>query len=89
MGKIKFKAAKSRSLFIKNGQTTESFKLEVQNVETAYIAKSPRKCLGKRFDACLQDRDNVWKPGRLEEGQPFRTTGQVQGLGCKPYSLMP
>ncbi|XP_052267689.1 uncharacterized protein LOC127869268 [Dreissena polymorpha] len=43
----KMKAAKSRSLVIKKGQTTERFKLYVQNEEIPSIVTSPIKRLGK------------------------------------------
>ncbi|XP_052224708.1 uncharacterized protein LOC127840340 [Dreissena polymorpha] len=68
-GRMKFKAAKSRSLVIKKGQTTERFKLYVQNEEIPSIVTSPIKCLGKWFDASLQDRDNVKNlKQQVEEG---------------------
>ena len=57
--RMKFKAVKSRSLIIKKGQTTERFKLYVQNEEIPSIVAYPIKCLGKWFDASLHDRDNV------------------------------
>ena len=57
--RMKFKAAKSRSLIIKKGKATDGFTLRVQNEEIPSITKSPIKCLGKWFDASLQDRDNV------------------------------
>ena len=60
-GPMKFTAVKSRSLVIKKGQTTESFKLYVQNGEIPSIVANPIKCLGKWFDASLHDRDNVRK----------------------------
>jgi hypothetical protein len=59
--RMKFKAAKSRSLIIKNGKTTDRFILRVQNEDIPSITKSPIKCLGKWFDARLQDGDNVKK----------------------------
>ena len=68
-GRMKFKAAKSRSLVIKKGQTTERFKLYVQNEEIPSIVANPIKCLGKWFDASLHDRDNVRKLERqVEDG---------------------
>ncbi|KAL4234862.1 hypothetical protein ACF0H5_006504 [Mactra antiquata] len=57
--RMKFKAAKSTSLIIKKGKTTDRFTLPVHNEEIPSITKSPIKCLGKWFDASLQDRDNV------------------------------
>ena len=65
----KFKAVKSRSLVIKKGQTTERFKLYVQNEEIPSIVANPIKCLGKWFDASLHDRYNVRKLERqVEDG---------------------
>lgn len=67
--RMKFKAAKSRYLIIKKGQTTERFKLFVQNEEIPSIVTSPIKCLGKWFDATLQDRGNVRKlEKQVEDG---------------------
>ena len=57
--RMKFKAVKSRSLIIKKGKTTDRFVLRVQNEDIPSITKSPIKCLGKWFDASLQDKDNV------------------------------
>jgi hypothetical protein len=45
--RMKFKAAKSRSLIIKNGKTTDKFILRGQNEDIPSITKSPIKCLGK------------------------------------------
>jgi hypothetical protein len=64
--RMKFKATKSRSLIIKNGKPkvgkpTDRFILRVQNEEIPSITTSPIKCLGKWFDASLQDGDNVKK----------------------------
>ena len=68
-GRMKFKAIKSRSLVIKKGQTTERFKLYVQNEEIPSIVANPIKCLGKWFDVSLHDRDNVRKLERqVEDG---------------------
>ncbi|XP_052223860.1 uncharacterized protein LOC127839510 [Dreissena polymorpha] len=68
-GRMKFKAAKSRSLVINKGQATERFKLYVQNEEVYSIVTSPIKCLCKWFDSSLQDRDNVKKlEQQVEEG---------------------
>ena len=64
---MKFKAVKSRSLVIKKGQTTERFKLYVQNEETPSIVANLIQCLGKWFDASLHDRNNVRKLKRQEE----------------------
>ncbi|XP_052268193.1 uncharacterized protein LOC127869579 [Dreissena polymorpha] len=58
---MKLKAVKSRALVIKKGQTTERFKLHVQNEEIPLIVKSPIKYLGKWFDASLRDRDSAKK----------------------------
>ena len=49
--RMRFKAAKSRSLIIKKGKTTATFKLNVQNEEITSIVENPIKCLGKWFDA--------------------------------------
>jgi len=57
--RMKFKASKSRTLIIEKGKTTDIFTLRVQNEEIPSIMKSPTKCLGKWFDASLQDRDKV------------------------------
>ncbi|XP_052280752.1 uncharacterized protein LOC127878274 [Dreissena polymorpha] len=68
-GRMKFKASKSRSLVIKKGQTTQRYKLYVQNEKIPSIVTSPIKCLGKWFDASLQDRDNVKNlKQQVEEG---------------------
>ena len=67
--RMKFKAAKSRSLIIKKGKTTDRFVLRVQDEDIPSIMKSPIKCLGKWFDASLQDKDNVRKlEVQVEEG---------------------
>ncbi|KAH3808384.1 hypothetical protein DPMN_136737 [Dreissena polymorpha] len=58
---MKFEATQSRSLVIKKGQATERFKLYVQKEEIPSIVTSPIKCMGKRFDASIQDRDNIKK----------------------------
>ena len=69
-GWMKFKAVKSRSLVIKKRQTTERFKLYVQNEEIPSIVASPIKFLGKWFDASRHDRDNVRKlEGQVEDGK--------------------
>ncbi|XP_052238637.1 uncharacterized protein LOC127849934 [Dreissena polymorpha] len=60
-GRMKFKAAQSRSLAIKKGQETERCKLYVQKEEIPSIVTSPIKCMGKWFDASIQDRDNIKK----------------------------
>ena len=60
-GRIKFKAAKSRFLVIKKGQTTERFKLYIMNEEILSIVTSPVNCLVKWFDASLHERDNIRK----------------------------
>jgi len=59
--RMKSKAVKSRSLIIKKGNPTDRFTHRVHNEEIPSIMKSPIKCLGKWFDASLQDRDNVKK----------------------------
>ena len=59
--RMKFKAVKSRSLVNKKEQTTERFKLYVQNEEIPSILANPIKCLGKLFNASLHDGDNVRK----------------------------
>jgi hypothetical protein len=67
--RMKFKAAKSRSLIIKKGKTTDIFKLSVQDEEIPSIVERPIKCLGKWFDASLHDRDNVKKlKTQVEDG---------------------
>ena len=65
--RMKFKAVKSRFLFIKKGQTIERFKLYVQNEEIPSIVTNPIECLGKWFDASLHDRNNVRKLERQVE----------------------
>ena len=72
--RMKFKAVKSRSLVTKKGQTTESFKLYVQNEEIPSIVANPIKCLGKGFDASLHDRDNVRERERQIEVASRRLT---------------
>ena len=83
LSRVKFKPAKSRSLVIKKGRTTEMLNLNIQKEEIPSIVESPIKCLGKWFDASLQDRDNVKnlknqvEEGGREEDRPLRTTRQV------------
>ena len=68
--RMKFKAVKYRSLVIKEGQTTERFKLYVQNEKMPSIVANPIKCLGKLLDASLHDRDKVRKLERQVEDGP-------------------
>ena len=57
--RMKLKAAKSRSLVMTNSNVTERFVLRVQKEDIPSILNNPIKCLGKWFDASLQDTDNV------------------------------
>ena len=92
-GRMKFKAVKSRSLVIRKGQTTESFKLYVQNEEIPPIVASPIKCLGKWFDVSLHDRDNVRKIERqVEDGLKKIDSCGLPGLfkaWLYHYALLP
>ena len=92
-GRMKFKAVKSRSLVIKKGQTTERFKLYVQNEEIPSIVTNPTKCLGKWFDASLHDRDKVRKLERqleddLKKIDRFGLTGKFKAW-LYQHALLP
>ncbi|XP_052245600.1 uncharacterized protein LOC127854577 [Dreissena polymorpha] len=67
--RMKFKPKKSRSLIIKKGQSTKKFNLQVQREDIPSIMDSPIKCLGKWYDASLNDTNNVKRiKGQLNEG---------------------
>ncbi|XP_053395693.1 uncharacterized protein LOC128555904 [Mercenaria mercenaria] len=67
--RIKFKAKKSRSMVIKNGQTTKKFNFQVQGEDIPSIVDSPIKCLGKWYDASLNDANNIQRiKNQLQEG---------------------
>lgn len=58
-GRMKFKPTKSSSMVIRKGKLTNRFKSHVQEEVIPLIAENPIKCLGKRFDDSLTDRNNI------------------------------
>ena len=70
--RLKFKARKSRSLIIKRGRVTGKFKLKVQKEEIPSIIDSPIKCLGKWFDASLNDSNKCQAPEEHRQDWPPR-----------------
>lgn len=55
--KMTFKLKKSRCLVIQRGKPTEKFKLLVQGEVIPSIKGNPIKCLGKRYDDTLTDKN--------------------------------
>ena len=67
--RMKFKPRKSRGLIIKKGQPTQRFNLQVQGEDIPSIMDNPIKCLGKWYDATLQDGENIKRiNNQLKEG---------------------
>ena len=66
---MRFKPRKSRALVIRKGQPTKKFNLTVQGEDIPSIMDSPIKCLGKWYDATLQDGNNIKRiKNQLTEG---------------------
>ncbi|XP_060083178.1 uncharacterized protein LOC132562453 [Ylistrum balloti] len=67
--RMKFKPRKSRCVVIKKGKVTRKFKLSIQQEEIPTIVDNPIKCLGKWFDASLNDNKNIKRlQNQVEEG---------------------
>ncbi|XP_060076611.1 uncharacterized protein LOC132556244 [Ylistrum balloti] len=67
--RVKFKPRKSRCVVIKKGKVTRKFKLSIQQEEIPTIVDNPIKCLGKWFDASLNDSKNIKRlQSQVEEG---------------------
>ncbi|XP_033747101.1 uncharacterized protein LOC117332324 [Pecten maximus] len=67
--RMKFKPGKSRCLILKRGKVTRRFKLSIQQEEIPTIVDNPIKCLGKWFDASLNDSRNIKRlQTQVEEG---------------------
>ena len=67
--RMRFKPRKSRALVIRKGQPTKKFNLTVQGEDIPSIMDSPIKCLGKWYDATLQDGNNIKRiKNQLTEG---------------------
>ena len=67
--RMKFKPKKSRSLVIKKGKVTQRFILQVQSEDIPSIVDNPIKCLGKWYDASLNDTSSTNRTkNQLQEG---------------------
>ncbi|XP_052271350.1 uncharacterized protein LOC127872054 [Dreissena polymorpha] len=67
--RMKFKPKKSRSLVIKKGKVTQRFTLQVQSEDIPSIVDNPIKCLGKWYDASLNDTSSTNRTkNQLQEG---------------------
>ncbi|XP_052238630.1 uncharacterized protein LOC127849922 [Dreissena polymorpha] len=57
--RMKFKPKKSRSLVIKKGKVTQKFTFQVQSEDIPSVVDNPIKCLGKWYDASLNDTSSI------------------------------
>ena len=95
--RMKFKAAKSRSLVIQKGKVTKkTFYVTGERIPT--VSENPVKCLGKQFDATLGDKENMknveqqlaeWLTRIDQSGLPGNYKAWMYQHGVLPRILWP
>lgn len=83
--RMKFKPMKSRCMVIRNRKVASKFQLQVQGKVIPSIKEVPVKCLGKWYDASLNDRGSVSRTETQAE-EWFRKSVQAYQARSRPGS---
>ena len=91
--RMKFNAAKSRSLVIKNGKVFNRLRFRVDKELIPTLSEKPIKCLGKTFDDTLKDGNNVKCMGeQLDKWLEVIDKSELPGkykVWCYQHGILP